>query len=117
MTVDDMQRTIHLDRVALDGFVVRRRSATLRWEPRDLGSSEPGLGWHAYIACASLPVRFQADLHPVLLDATLPDGRTLSTAAIIVERRDDAYGTVLLLTDPSSGRATASNDIKNGSAS
>ena len=98
-----MQRTIHLDRVALDGFVVRRRSATMMWEQtREQPLAEPGRGWHAYIACGSLPARIQAGPTPILLDATLSDGRTLSTAATVVERQDDAYGTVLRLVDPSS---------------
>jgi hypothetical protein len=112
-----MQRTIHLDRVVIDGFAVRRRSATLRWELREQRASGPGRGWRAYIACALLPARFQAGPSPIRLDATLPDGRTLSTAAMIVERRDDAYGTVLLLADPSSGDVHASGDMPNGVAS
>jgi len=88
-------RLFHLNRVSLDGIVVRRLSAALRYEDGDRPSTR-GSPWWAYLACELLPSRCRvgSQLH---LEATLVSGRRFDGMAKIVERRDDAYGTTLIL--------------------
>jgi hypothetical protein len=90
-----MQRQLNLDRVAVDGFVVRRRSATLRFGPGD----RPGTRrspWWAYLACDQIPGSYSVG-RPILLDATVVSGRQIHADARIVERDDDDFGTTLIL--------------------
>lgn len=86
----------HLDRISLDGVAVRRLSATLHLGPGD----HPGTSdsrWWVYLACERISTRFVAGPTPVVLDADLIDGQTIHANVRIVGRRDDAYGTELIL--------------------
>ncbi len=87
---------VHLDRVILDGLLVRRHSATLH----SGGGDHPGTrasAWWAYIACRRLPGRYDAGSRPIAVEALLIDGRKIRGRAKIVERCDDAYGTKLIV--------------------
>ena len=89
-------REMNLDRVSLDGLVVRRRSAALR-----LGAGErPGTSqspWWVYLACARIPDGYRVGARAVRLDASMIDGREVHADVTIVDRLDDAYGTTLIL--------------------
>lgn len=90
------RRQLNLDRVALAGFVMHRRSATLH-----VGSEDPripnGSPWWVSLACARIPDRYRVSQVPIRLEARLISGRAIRGEVTIVERHDDAYGTQLLL--------------------
>ena len=91
-----LQRDLNLDRISLDGFAVRRRSATLhfgggvRAETRD----SP---WWIYLGCEPIPARYDVSPDPMWLQASTISGRRIRALARIVARQDDGYGTELIL--------------------
>lgn len=87
------ERNLHLSRITVDGFVIRRRSATLRSGP---GAASHELAWAVDIRCRSLPSRFQPGT-PVHVDAVAVSGHRIEAQALISTRSEDTYGTRLVL--------------------
>lgn len=87
---------LNLNRVSLDGFLVRRRSATLHFGASDRPATRES-SWWVYLACERSPGRFEASAEPVSLSASLVSGREIHGTVRIIERRDDAYGSELIL--------------------
>ena len=87
---------LNLDGVSLDDFTVHRLSATLHRGPGD----HPGTRqspWWVYLACGAIPVRYDVGSRKVWLRASTVTGRSIRAEVTIVGRRDDGYGTRLIL--------------------
>lgn len=91
-----MMSDIHLDRVSLDGLLLRRRSATLRSGAGTHPGTRRGAWWVA-LACDAIPRGYDVSPRRVWMDASTVSGRRLRAQVRIVDRRDDAYGTQLIL--------------------
>lgn len=87
-------RNLHLSRLTVDGFVIRRRSATLRFGP---GAARDDPPWAVDIRCRSLPSRFQPGT-AVHVDAVAISGHRIAARALISTRSEDTYGTRFVLT-------------------
>ena len=89
-------RDFHLDRVQLDGVVVRRRSATVHFGGGEYPETRASPYW-VYLGCGRIPERLGISPRPVRLQATTVTGRSVRADVRIVSRTDDAYGTTLIL--------------------
>jgi hypothetical protein len=87
---------LNLDRVSLDDFTVRRLSATLHFGRGDLPETREGPYW-VYLGCEPIPGRYDVGPASVRLQASTVSGRSVRADVRIVARRDDAYGTTLIL--------------------
>jgi hypothetical protein len=85
-----------LNRVSLNGRSVHRLSAVLHAgaSPRSGLSDAP---WWIYLACESLSAEYQLGDASMRLSATTVSGQVLEAAVAVIDRRDDGYGTVLIL--------------------
>ena len=92
-----LQRDLNLDRISLDGFAVRRRSATLHFGGGDRPETRDS-PWWVYLGCEPIPARYDVSPRPMWLRASTISGRRIEALARIVARRDDGYGTELILT-------------------
>ena len=90
------ERDLNLDRISLDGFAVRRRSATLHFGGGDRPETRDS-PWWVYLGCEPIPTRYDVSPHPMWLGASTISGRPIRAQARIVARHDDGYGTELIL--------------------
>lgn len=88
--------TLPLNSVALDGVPVRRLSAVLH-PGRGATESTRSSPWWVYLGCETLPASFAVSDRPITLSAALVSGDRIQAQVVIVERRDDPYGTELIL--------------------
>ncbi|MCV0403279.1 MAG: hypothetical protein K5924_06170 [Chloroflexi bacterium] len=86
------ERSIHLDRVEIDGHRMHRRSATLR-----LWGEAPDADWTVDLACAIAPDEMTPSGAIRRMEATTADGGHVDARIRIVDRLDDEYGTRMLL--------------------
>ena len=87
---------LNLNRVSLDDFTVHRLSATLHYGHGD----HPGTRqspWWVYLACGTIPGRYDVSSRTVRLQASTVSGRSVHAQVRIVGRHDDGYGTRLIL--------------------
>lgn len=87
---------LNLGRVSIDGFVVHRLSATLH----PAGAPRRGVpegAWWVSLACGPMPERYAAGPAVRELHASTISGHEIRAAVRILERRDDHYGTELIL--------------------
>lgn len=87
---------LNLNRVSLDGFTVHRLSATLHHGRGHHPGTRQG-AWWVYLACGTVPSRYDVSPRPVRLNASTVSGHTLRAEVRIVARDDDGYGTRLIL--------------------
>jgi hypothetical protein len=92
----DALAPLNLDRVSLDDFTVHRLSATLHCGHGDHPSTRQS-PWWVYLACGTLPGRYDVSPLPVQLLASTVSGRSVQGEVRIVARQDDGYGTQLIL--------------------
>jgi len=87
---------IALDRISLDGVSIHPRSAMLRVRPRDdaVAWSSP---WWVYVASERLLDDLDTSNAPVGFLGQTAGGREIDGEVKIVGRRDNAYGTELML--------------------
>ena len=87
---------IALDRIILDGIGIHPRSATLRIRPVD--RAVPWRSpWWVYVASARLPSDLHTSDAPVGFRGQTAGGREIGGEVQILGRRDNAYGTELML--------------------
>ncbi len=89
-------RDFNLDRVSLDDFTVRRLSATLHFGGGEHPDTRDSPYW-VYLACEPIPERYDVSPRSVWLEASTVSGRSVRAEVRIVARRDDAYGSELIL--------------------
>lgn len=89
-------RTLNLDQVSIDGLAVHRLSATLQHGDDD-PRAPAGCPWWVYLACDRMPEHLAVGPDPRSMVARLVDGRTIHGQVRIAQRRDDGYGTVLIM--------------------
>jgi hypothetical protein len=87
-------RSINLDRVTIDGELLHRRSATLRFGS---GGGKATTGWSVHVLGRTAPLTLAAGEAPRFLEATTAAGRQLHAQVRIVDRGDDEWGTRLVL--------------------
>ena len=87
---------LNLDRVSLDDFTVRRRSATLHRGHGDHPGTQQS-PWWVYLACTGIPASYDVSGRRVWLRASTISGRSIRAQVRIVGRHDDGYGTRLIL--------------------
>ena len=91
------ERNVNLDRIVLDGTLLHRRSATLRFDPGADGSG-PSRGWSVHVLGRAAPAALMPSQAALVLEATTAAGHRLSARVQIVERSDNERGTRLVLT-------------------
>jgi hypothetical protein len=87
---------IALDRIILDGVSIHPRSAMLRMRPDD-GAVPWKSPWWVFVASERLPSDLDTSNIPVGFRGLTAGGREIGGDVQILGRRDNAYGTELML--------------------
>ena len=90
------QVPVPLDRIFLDDLVVAPRSSTLHHGGGE-GPKVRESPWWVFLACERLPGHLGAGQSSIAFRARTTSGRVFAGEVRIVDRRDDAYGTELIL--------------------